>query len=234
MQQISDGVWTVPAPLRFFGLRVNTRMTVCRLLDGGLALIAPVHSDDNLINAIAALGPVRAIIAPNLMHHLYVGKWMEAFPEARSFGPEGITAKRPDLTFDYALGPKFDQGFSSDLLRFPIAGMPRMNESLFLHRLSGTLIATDFCFFMPEAKGITGLFAWLTGIKRKTKCEPSFRLLIKDRAAFRDSLQPLWAVDVRHLSMCHHNVVSVDARDALEQVLNQLRVPQKAPATTPE
>jgi len=226
IEQITDGIWTVPSPLRFGGLlALNTRMTVCRLSDGGLALISPVRGSEDLTASIDALGPVRAIIAPNLLHHLYVGEWMKAYPDALSYGPPGIAAKRHDLTFTDDLGPTFDQAFDTDLLRLPLAGMPKLNESLFLHRQSGTLIATDFCFFMPEATGLTALFASVMGIKKKTQCEPLFRVLIKDKTAFRASLRSLRTMEIRHLSMCHHSVLSVGAFEALQQVLDQLKVP---------
>ncbi|MDP6933007.1 MAG: hypothetical protein QGG40_08815, partial [Myxococcota bacterium] len=65
MQQITDGVWTVPSPLTYFGLRLNTRMTVCSLSGGGLALISPVRASEELRASIDALGTVRVIVAPN-------------------------------------------------------------------------------------------------------------------------------------------------------------------------
>jgi hypothetical protein len=224
MQQIADGLWTVPAPLTFSGLKLNTRMTVCRLSDGGLVLVAPVAAHDDLRASVDALGPVRALVAPNLMHHLYVGEWMAAYPDALSYGPPGLDAKRPELTFTDELDSGFDEVFGAELQRLPLAGMPRLNESLFLHHASDTLIATDFCFYMPEATGLTGLFASLMGIKKRTRCEPAFRILIKDKAAFRASIQPLRTMAIRHLSMCHHHVLSRGADEALQQVLDQLKV----------
>jgi len=225
LEQITDGIWTAPAPLTYYGLLVNTRMTVCRLSDGGLLLIAPVRATEDLTAAVGALGPVRAIVAPNLMHHLYLGEWMAAYPDALTYGPPGLAAKRPDLTLNSELGAEFDEAFGTELHRVPIAGMPKLNESLFLHRHSGTLIATDFCYFLPEATGLTGLFAWLTGIDKQTRCEPSVRIMIQDKTAFRDSLRPLRALEIRHLSMCHHRVLSKGAPEALQQVLDQLKVP---------
>ena len=153
---------------------------------------------------------------------------MEAYPKAQSYGPPGITAKRPDLAFSHDVGPELDQLSASDLLRFPIEGMPKVNESLYLHRHSGTLIVTDFCFFMPEATGLTGVFASVTGIKKRARCEPLFRILVKDKAAFRASLYPLRTVAIRHLSMCHHGVLSTGASKALQGVLDQLKVPSEA------
>jgi len=205
-------------------------MTVCRLSDGGLVLISPVPHTPALATAIAALGPVRAVISPNLLHHLYLGNWMEAYPEASSYAPTGLAAKRPDLTCTDALGPAFDQAFGTDLLRIPIAGMPKLNESLFFHRSSGTLIVTDFCFFLPEATGLTGLFATVTGVKTQARCEPSFRILIRDRTAFRTSLSPLRSLAIHHLSMCHHEVLSDGAPEALQGILDRLKVPATGPA----
>ena len=161
------------------------------------------------------------------VHHLYLGEWLETYPNALSYGPAGLAAKRPDLTLTDELGPAFDEAFGNELMRLPIAGMPRLNESLFLHRQSATLIATDFCFFMPEATGLTGLFASVMGIKKKTRCEPAFLILIKDKESFRTSLKPLRTMEIQHLSMCHHSVLSVDATEALRQVLDQLKVPNE-------
>ena len=228
MEQVAEGVWTVPAPQTYFGLLVNTRMTVCRLSDGGLALISPVRADEDLLAAVSALGPVRAIVSPNLLHHLYLGGWMEPHPDALAYGPPGLSAKRPDLTLHSELGESFDEAFGADLQRFPVAGMPKLNESLFLHRSSSTLVVTDFCFNMPEAKGFTWLFAWMTGVDKHTRCEPSVRILIRDKVAFRDSLLPLRGLEIQHLSMCHHSVLSEGAAEALQQVLDQLGVPPDA------
>ena len=149
---------------------------------------------------------------------------MAAYPNALSYGPEGLAAKRSDLRFSDHLGPEFDKAFATDFRRFAIEGVPKLGESLFLHRQSATLIVTDFCFFMPEATGLTGLFAMLTGIKKAPRRGPSVRILIRNKAAFRESLQVLRTIDIRHLSMCHHHVLSVAASEALNQVLNQMKV----------
>ena len=224
LTQVTEGLWTAEAPLTYWGLRVNTRMTVCRLTDGGLALVAPVPVSAALRSAVDALGPVRAIIAPNLMHHLFVGEWTAAYPEARGFIPPGLLAKRPDLEALETLGEGFDEALGAELQRYPIAGAPKLGENLFFHHASATLIATDLCFFMPQATGLTGLFAWVTGIDKAPRCEVSVRVLIRDRRAFRASLRPLRALSVEHLSMCHHQVLSTGATEALGRVLDELKV----------
>ena len=231
MHPVTQGVWTVPSDLRFAGLRLNTRMTICQVSEGGLVVISPIPLRSELKRDLRDLGEVRAIVAPNLLHHLSLGEWMDAFPEAESHAPPGLAAKRPDLAVQHVLGSAFDQAFGGDLRRLPIDGMPKLNESLFFHRASRTLIATDFCFFLPDATGMTRLFTRWMGIDKKTKCEPLFRALVRDRSAFRASLAPLRTLRIELLSMCHHHVITHRASESLKGVLDQLKVPDAEGAT---
>lgn len=225
LTRIDEGIWTAPAPLRFWGLNLNTRMTVCRLSDDALALISPVPICDALKAAVDALGSVRHVISPNQLHHLFMTDWLDAYPAANGHIPPGLANKRPDLKHLAELGDGLDDALGAELLRLPIAGMPRLNESLFFHRSSQTLVVADFCFHMPLApdhNGLTRLFTACMGIRDKVRCEPVFMAMIRDWAAFRASLEPLRALKPAHLSMCHHSVVSEGASDALQQVLDQV------------
>jgi hypothetical protein len=82
MERVADGVWVADAPFSFFGVRLGTRMTVVRLRDGGLFVHSPVPLTPALRAEVDALGSVRHIVAPNIAHHLYVGEWKEAYPDA--------------------------------------------------------------------------------------------------------------------------------------------------------
>ena len=160
-----------------------------------------------------------------MLHHLHAGEWIHAYPVAKSFACRGLSAKRKDIAFSDELGRAYDEEFGSELLRIPIDGMPKLNESMFYHHASQTLIAVDFCFFMPEATGFTGLFATLMGIKKTVRCEPVFKAMIRNKAAFRSSLIPLRPLRIQHLSMCHDQVISEGAHEAIHEILNQLKVP---------
>ncbi len=37
---------------------------------------------------------VRYITAPDMEHHMFLGPWHSAFPQARVIGPEGLAEKR--------------------------------------------------------------------------------------------------------------------------------------------
>lgn len=71
----------VPGFLRKYDF--STRMTVIRLPDGGLFLHSPIRLDDGLRAELDALGTVRAVVAPNKAHHLYVGDYRVPYTKAR-------------------------------------------------------------------------------------------------------------------------------------------------------
>lgn len=73
-----------------------------RLPDGGMVIVSPpCGPGDASWRATAALGPVRAIVAPNGMHHLGQAAWRQRFPDARCFAsPDAsrrIARQNPDL-----------------------------------------------------------------------------------------------------------------------------------------
>ena len=69
LKPLADGIWIVDSgPLHGVA---PLRMTVIRLPDGGLLLHSPTRSTPGLRAEMDALGPVRAIVAPNLAHWMY-------------------------------------------------------------------------------------------------------------------------------------------------------------------
>jgi hypothetical protein len=92
-------LWSIPALQTFLGWELGTRMTVVRLQQGGLWLHSPVAMTDELKGAVAELGDVCYVVAPTNFHHLYVGPWLEAWPDAVLYGAPGLGKKRKDLSF---------------------------------------------------------------------------------------------------------------------------------------
>ena len=97
-------LWVETRRLRFAGVETGTRMTIARLADGGLFVHSPVALDARTREAVDALGPVRAIVAPSRFHHLYVGQWARAYPDAPIYACPGLERKRPELPWRGVLG----------------------------------------------------------------------------------------------------------------------------------
>ena len=92
LDPIPDGLWCVNGHFDTPFFRGSTRMTVIRGAES-LILYSPVALSPEDRQALAAIGPVAAIISPNLYHHMFLRAAVEAFPSARVFVPEGLEAK---------------------------------------------------------------------------------------------------------------------------------------------
>ncbi|HEX5067892.1 MAG TPA: DUF4336 domain-containing protein, partial [Myxococcota bacterium] len=90
LRQLAPDLWVADRPQSFYGLVVGTRMTVIRLDDGSLLLHSAVKLDPELRKELDALGPVRYVVAPNRVHHLYAGKVRDAYPDARLWIGPGL------------------------------------------------------------------------------------------------------------------------------------------------
>jgi len=219
LRALAPGLWVTERPFRALPLlEIGTRMSVVRAPDGGLLLHSPVEADAATRAAVESLGRVSAIVCPNNVHHLFAGGWKDAFPEARLLGPPGLAAKRRDLAFDGELGDALDASFAGALECHLVRGIPHLNEVAFFHAASRTLLLTDLAFH-PTAASSPGLrrWTWLTRVKDGFGPNAVVRLLIRDRAALRDSLDRVLAWDFDRVTLTHGEVLERGGREALRR-----------------
>jgi hypothetical protein len=214
---LAPDLWIAPRPFKIGLLDIGTSMTVVRLPDGGVFLHSPVTADAATHAAVDAIGPVRAIVAPNRVHHLFAGAWKAAYPTARLLGAPGLDAKRKDLAFDSILGDAPDPSYAGALDQALMAGVPHMEEVLFLHRASRTLITTDFAFH-PTPRSGRGLRLWCR-LTRVGAFGPNLvvRMLIRDRAALRASLDRVLAWDFDRVTVTHGEPLGSGGKEALRR-----------------
>src|SRR5262249_60614439 len=94
LRALDRDIWVAGRPLRLAVGDIGARMTVIRLADGGLFLHSPVRLDEETKRALAELGPVRAVVAPSKVHHLFAGEYVRAYPDVRLHGAPGLAEKR--------------------------------------------------------------------------------------------------------------------------------------------
>ncbi len=217
LRQIDEGIWVTEAPMVVFGLLdIGTRMTLLRLADGGLFLHSPTPLDAALRTAVDALGPVRCIVAPNYVHHLYAGDWKNAYPQALLLGAPGLGEKRRDLSFDAILGATPHPSYAASLDQVLLGGAPYMNEVAFLHRASRTLLLTDAAFH-PTPASSRGARIWmrLTTVRDGFGPNALVRWFIRDRRAMRASIDRVLAWDFDRVTVTHGEVLETGGRAAL-------------------
>jgi len=216
LRRLDDDLWIVDRPLAMLGIEVGARMTAIRLANGDVLLHSPVPPDPELCDALAEIGPVRHLLAPNKLHHLYFAAAAEAFPDARRWAAPGLAGKRHDLAFDGELGDEAPAAWSGEIDQVWLHGAPHVEEIVFHHRASRTLIAADLAFNIRESNSlITRLFLRANGVLGRFGPTRMFRAFIRDHAAARESLDRILGWDFDRIVVSHGVVLQSRGRRVL-------------------
>jgi len=216
LTRLDDDLWIATRPLKLVVGDVGCRMTVIRLPDGDLFVHSPVALDEPTRAALDALGRVRWLVGPSKVHHFYLGDWARAYPEAVLVGAPGLPEKRQDLRFQHVLHETSSLPFDGVLPRRLFEGAPLMNEVVFLHPPSRTLLLTDLAFHLPPgARNEARLFHWLVGATGRFGPHRVVRLGIRDRAAARRSLADILRWDFERVIMSHGDVLASGGKQAM-------------------
>ena len=118
------------------------------------------------------------------------------------------------------------QAVAADLDQALFGGAPALQETVFLHRATGTLILTDLCFHIPADRPFgTRLFARLAGVYERLSPSRAFRAMLRDRAAARASIERILAWEFDRILLTHGRIVERGGRDAFRQAFAWLLEP---------
>lgn len=222
MKKLADNLWVDAAPQSFFGLHVGTRMTLIRLPDGDLLVYSPISLSPPLKAEVDSLGSVSHIVAPNIYHHLYAGEWKDAYPEAMLHAATGLEKRRKDLAIDRVLAGEAHPGWDGSLQTMFLDGA-MLNETVFLHSPSRTLIVSDVIEnFETSPHWPTRMYLKLGGIHGKPGLSRPLRLVFRDKRASRRSIDQMLDWDFDRIVLAHGDVIEKDGRDALREAYTWL------------
>ena len=149
---LAPDLWITEGPLIRMAmgpLRVPfpTRMTVIRLSSGDLFVHSPIEPTPALLQAVATLGRVQHLVSPNAIHYAWIPAWREAFPDAAAWASPGVRRRARsqgiEVHFDADLADSPDPAWADDVDQLIFRGSSVLEEVVFFHRASGTLILTD-------------------------------------------------------------------------------------------
>ncbi len=144
IEKLHDALWITDGEIvRFYGFLFPTRAVIARLENGDLWIWSPVKLIPALRAELDRLGPVRHLVSPNKMHHLYLQDWLAAYPEAKLWGPQSTIRKRRDLKFCEALQDNAPSEWRPGIDQAWFRGSIAMDEIAFFHRPSRTVIVAD-------------------------------------------------------------------------------------------
>ena len=219
---VPNALWHAQQSLTFGPISLTTRMTVVRLRDGSLWVHSPVSPTRELMDELAAIGPIRYVIAPNKSHHLFFLPFMNASPSAEGFIAAGLELKRPDLQ-GFAQIPS-EAPWGSELQGFFVDGLPILNETVWFHAATGTLILTDLLFcFSRTNRGLTALVSTILGVNGKLGMSRTMKFATKDRRALARSVAPLLTLPVQRVIVAHDEIIDEEPMAKLAEAFAWVR-----------
>ena len=227
LQPIGPELWIAEGPeVSFFGLPYPTRMALVRLEKGDLWVWSPIALDDELAAEVEALGPVRHLVSPNKLHHLFLGEWSECWPQANLYASPGLAKRRTDLDFDAELGNHAEPAWKGQIDQVVFGGSLFMDEILFFHRQSSTCLVCDLIqrHDPQKMKGVKGLLMRLDALVGPKGSTPrEWRATFLRRAPARRALERALAWSPERVVIAHGECASSGGTELLRRNLAWLK-----------
>ena len=211
LQKLADDIWLAEGGIvSFYGFPYPTRSVIVRLGGPDLWIWSPVALSPALRDSIDAIGSVAHLVSPNKIHHLCLGDWKAAYPAAQLWGPLSTIEKRTDLAFAAPLRDDPPPAWASHLQQAWFRGSFVMDEIVFCHRASRTVIIADLIENFSEGF-LRQYWSWwqrplarLDGITTHSARAPlEWRLSFFDRAPARAARDKMLAWNAERVVMAH-------------------------------
>jgi Domain of unknown function (DUF4336) len=218
LKPVGEGLWVADGPIvrmAYLGLSFPfpTRMVVARLANGDLFLWSPTQPDGGLRAEIDALGPVRHLVSPNKIHYAHIAAWKRIYPEATAWASPGVRERAAsqglDVSFEADLGDLPEEAWRGDLDQLVFRGSRLMEEVVFFHRRTRTLILADLIENFEAAK-LGGAWRWLVWLAGAT--DPDGKSPIDLRLTFLGGKDAARASFERMLSWRPEKVIMAHGR----------------------
>ena len=220
MHALAENVRIMRFPLALLGfVRIGRTVTLIRLRSGEVVIhsTAPFTRAD--VETISNLGNVAALVDATLLHDTFAKSGQTAFPAVPYFAPAGF-GERAGVPANSLETPPNSWNGELEILR--LDGMPKVQEHVFFHPLSRTLIVADLVFNIGrEAPASTRfMLRWATGMKRNPGVSRMFRMMIRDREAFARSIRHMMQLDFDRVITGHGKVIESGGKQAMAEALH--------------
>jgi hypothetical protein len=224
LQEFGQSLYIADGPtVSFYSFPYPTRMAVVRLSNGSVWVWSPIALSDELANSVESVGPVRFIISPNKIHHLFLSEWSKRWPEARLYAPPGLAKRKPELNFDDELCDQADPAWATDIDQVIFHGSIAMEEVVFFHRQSRCAIVCDLIQRHPEEK-MTGwkgrLMRWDSLVGEQGSTPREWRASFLKRGAARSAREKLLSWNPERLLIAHGDCAQTGASEIITNSLS--------------
>lgn len=169
LKPVAPDIWIADGPVArmatpFGAMPFPTRMTIVRLHDGSVWCHSPIAPDEGLFEAIDALGPVRHLVSPNPLHYASIAAWKRRYPDALAWASPGVrrraASQKIEAAFDADLAVLPPDAWASEIDQVDFRGSRVIEEFVFFHRASATVILADLIENF-EARKLTRGMRWI-------------------------------------------------------------------------
>lgn len=229
MQAFAQNVWIVDGPnVRDMGVMFTTRMIVVKLANGSLWVDSPVPVPFETLQRITELGPVSYLVAATPRHVWRLEAWHTLFPQAQLWAPRTtpFTLKKGHLPLAGTLSDAPHPEWADDFDQLAFKGNPLIEEVLFFHRASHTVILDDLIQIHPIVKGkpLRNALFKLEGVASPYGgVGLDIRMSFTHRDLARRSLEKLLLWDFDKLIIAHGVCIEHDAKPFVAQAFHWLR-----------
>ncbi|KAE9390332.1 hypothetical protein BT96DRAFT_889413 [Gymnopus androsaceus JB14] len=231
IREVTSDIWTFSRPFGrgpFGFLPWGGRSTAVKLSSGDVWVLASTPLTEDTKTTIDSLGTVKWIISADIVHHIFLGQFKKAYPEAKVIGVDGLKEKKKqnkeDLVIDGEYGvdsPSALYGFEDEIKACYFSGFANKDVA-FLHVASRTLIVADLLFNLPGTEQYS-----------KSKTSPKIPIIGKlnpesgllkwllwsigdNKDAMRRDIKTVCDWDFDRVIMCHGDVIESDGKKAWE------------------
>ena len=225
IKAFADNLWVVEdEKFSVGGLQVGSRMTIIRLNDGNLFIHSPIALSKTIKDSIDSIGKTRFIIAPNTMHHLFLKQFYDQYSDTELYIVPGLRKKLLDLSFAKDLVDKTDYPWINEIKQHSVKGIPKLEEVVFFHPQSKTLILTDSAFYITSERPLfTRLFFRLNGVYNKFGPSRIFKhFILKNKSEFKKSLDYILAWDFERIIISHGRLIEKNGKDMFAKAFRSI------------
>lgn len=209
LQELSvGGIWISERKLWFSGVLLRSRMTVVRLADGRLWIHSASAPTPELCAELDRLGQVRWVVVPNRYHHIHAAAMKARYPEAQVIGPTSATVRNEGLALDVELNDARLPALVPELSPVALRGVPFLDETLFFHATTGTLIGADLMMCGCPADHWT--WRWTSrvlGQYQRYKAPPDVRWNTRGGPLVRQSLEEIAKLPLARILVAHSDPI---------------------------
>jgi len=221
IREVAKDVWIFSRPFSRYGLfPVGGRSTAIRLKSGDVWVLASTPLDSETKTKINELGPVKYIVNPDIVHHLFLPEFKKAYPEAKLIGVEEVLHRSADKTL------KFDgvwdkdpadtkYGFEDDIQYCFFSGF-KNKDVAFFHPQSKSLIQADLLFNLPANEQFSKTRSPVFGSLKPSSWahKKLIASLGVDQAAMKRDAATVANWDFERIIPCHGDVIEKDGNTA--------------------